>query len=149
MEDNLMNAIDFLIKEHHKVRTLLADLNDPSHKKETKIHLFETIKNELIRHEEMEQTVWYPKLSSNKELLEEIKHLLHEEKDASKLIDHLTKIMNSSEWEEELIKLQKDVEHHAKEEEKELFPKVKKFLDETELTRIGEAMREFKENYKS
>lgn len=144
-----MNAIDFLLKEHNKIRALFADLNDPIHKEETKRKLFETIRNELIRHEKMEQTIWYPKLKSHKELFDEIKHLVSEEKDASKLIDHLNKINNSPEWEKELLKLQKEVEHHANEEEKHLFPEVRKFLDETALTIIGKAMREFKDNYKS
>ena len=116
-----MNAIDFLLKEHNKVRDLLADLNDPSHREETKRNLFETIRFELIRHEKMEQTIWYPKLKSNNKLFEEIKHLISEEKDASKLIEHLNKIQNSPEWEKELLKLQKNVEHHANEEENDLF----------------------------
>ena len=71
-----MNAIDFLIQEHNKVRTLFKDLNNPSHREETQKKLFLTIRDELIRHEELEQHVWYPQLKSNKQWNEEIKHLL-------------------------------------------------------------------------
>ena len=38
--------------------------------------------------------------------------------------------------------LQEDVEHHVEEEEKELFPKVERLIDEEELEAIGAAMEE-------
>lgn len=143
-----MNAIDFLIKEHNKVRDLFTDLNDPSHKEATKKKLFDTIYDELLRHEKMEQTVWYPSLKANSKINEKVKHLISEERDARKLMNHLNKIKESKEWDKEITKLHKDVEHHAKEEEKELFPVVKSIMDEAELISIGKKMREFKENYK-
>ncbi|MDP3268270.1 MAG: hemerythrin domain-containing protein [Legionella sp.] len=142
-----MNAIDFLINEHNKVRTLFADINDSSHKLETKKKIFDTIQDELIRHEEMEQSVWYPQLKSDKRLYDTVKHLISEEKDAKKLMERLSKIKQSEEWENEVKKLQEDVEHHAREEEKELFPAVSKIMEEAELLRIGKEMRVFKNTY--
>ncbi|HRD71165.1 MAG TPA: hemerythrin domain-containing protein [Legionella sp.] len=142
-----MNAIDFLINEHNKVRTLFADINDSSHKLETKKKIFDTIHDELIRHEEMEQSVWYPELKSDKRLYDTVKHLISEEKDAKKLMERLSKIKQSEEWEKEVKKLQEDVEHHAREEEKELFPAVSKIMEEAELLRIGKEMRVFKNSY--
>ena len=142
-----MNAIDFLINEHNKVRTLFADINDSSHKLETKKKIFDTIHDELIRHEEMEQSVWYPQLKSDKRLYDTVKHLISEEKDAKKLMERLSKIKQSEEWEKEVKKLQEDVEHHAREEEKELFPAVSKVMEEAELLRIGKEMRVFKNSY--
>lgn len=144
-----MNAIDFLIKEHNKVRSLFADMNDSNHRQETKKKIFETIHEELVRHEKMEQTVWYPQLKLNKEVSEKIKHLTTEEKSAKNFMDQLSKIKNSSEWENELKELQKDVEHHANEEEKHLFPQVKQLVEESELERIGKEMHHFKESYQA
>lgn len=144
-----MNAIDFLVKEHNKVRGLLADMNDPCHREQTKRKLFDTIHDELIRHEEMEQKVWYPYLraESNKRLNDRVKHLISEEFCAKKLMAHLSRIKNSDNFEHELIKLQKDVEHHATEEETELFPQVQKLFDESELQMIGKKMKEFKKTH--
>ncbi|TAL65292.1 MAG: hemerythrin domain-containing protein [Legionella sp.] len=144
-----MNAIDFLIKEHNKFRTMFADINDPSHREETRRRIFETIHDELIRHEEMEQTVWYPYLraEANKRLNDRVKHLISEEYSAKKLMDHLSKIKNSDNWEQELLKLQKDVEHHASEEEEELFPQVQKIFEDSELEMIGKKMRAFKNTH--
>jgi hemerythrin superfamily protein len=142
-----MNAIEFLVKEHNKVRSLFADLVDPSHREETRRKIFDTIYEELVRHEKMEQNVWYPELKADKKIHDEIKHLLDEEYDAKKLMDHLNKIKNSDEWDKDIIKLKQDVEHHAQEEEQELFPKVKMSFPEDDLIRIGAKLQKYKENY--
>ncbi|WP_131783773.1 hemerythrin domain-containing protein [Legionella gresilensis] len=142
-----MNAIDFLIQEHNKVRSLFKDLNDPSHREETQKKLFLTIRDELIRHEEMEQQIWYPQLKSNKQWNEEIRHLISEEHSAKKFIDKLNKMNDTENWREGLKQLQEDVEHHAHEEETKLFPQVKRIMDDEELTRIGKEMKKFKDTY--
>ncbi len=68
-----MDAIDFLFKEHDKVRNLFKHLNDAPHSTETKKKLFEQTRDELIRRESMEQTVWHPKLKSNADLYHRVK----------------------------------------------------------------------------
>jgi hemerythrin superfamily protein len=142
-----MNAIEFLIKEHDKVRNTLTDIEDKSHRFETKLKMFEALSNELIRHETMEHKVWYPHFKNDSRLSSAVKHLLKEENDAEKAIKKLHNIQNQDEWEEKFTKFKDDVKHHAKEEETKLFPEVKKILDETQLQKIGAEMREFKENY--
>lgn len=142
-----MNAIDFLIKEHNKVRKLFADMNAPGHREKTRRKLFDTIHEELLRHEKMEQTVWYPHLKSDPHLKDKIKHLVSEEQMAEKLMNRLTRIKASANWESEAVKLQEDVEHHASEEETELFPEVKKIMDGSKLDLIGHEMYEFKKTH--
>lgn len=139
-----MNAIDFLINEHNKVRKILADIDDESHKEETKHKMFNDLCIELIRHETMEQTVWYPYLKKDEKLVKEIGHLLSEEKHAAKAIESFQKNLTDKEWEKKFHQFKKDVLHHANEEETELFPRVKKVLDEKRLEEIGKDMREFK-----
>lgn len=145
-----MNAITFLLKEHEKVRKLLFDLSERSHRTETKIKLFEQLAEELVRHETMEQTIWYPFLKKNKIFADVIAHLLSEEKKAAKIIEKIQKnIEQGDEWEEEFLQLKADVEHHADEEEKHLFPQVKEMLDEETLEKIGKEMGEFKNNFEN
>lgn len=142
-----MNAIDFLIKEHERVRTALADINNQSHHYETKKHLFNSLCNDLIRHETMEHQVWYPTFKNDSRLTDTVKHLLTEEKSAEKTIKQFDNIATQEAWEAKFIKFKKDVEHHASEEEKDLFPQVKKILSAEELEKIGKKMFEFKQNY--
>lgn len=140
-----MNAIDFLIKEHDKVRHMLVDINDESHHHETKIKLFHTLCQDLIRHEAMEHKLWYPHFRNK--LNGEVKHLLTEEKNAETAIKQFETIQTQHAWEEKFSKFKKDVENHANEEEQKLFPEVKKILDQKELEQIGKEMYEFKKTH--
>ncbi|MBA3661977.1 MAG: hemerythrin domain-containing protein [Gammaproteobacteria bacterium] len=139
-----MNAVDFLIKEHNKIRKAFAEISNKVHRDLTKREMFEALSHELVRHETMEQEVWYPKLKTNEKLRDVIKHLVFEEKTAAKAIKEIKKIKIQEAWEEKFLKLKKDVEHHATEEETKLFPKVERLLNEAELNRIGKELREFK-----
>jgi F0F1-type ATP synthase gamma subunit len=142
-----MNAIDFLIKEHEHVRKTLSEIDDSSHRTETKRKMFKTLCNDLIRHETMEQKVWYPHFKNNTRLNDEVKHLLSEEKTAEKILKKFSDIKTDQEWESQFIKLKGDVEHHADEEEQKLFPEVEKLLNPDDLEKIGIEMYHFKQNY--
>lgn len=142
-----MNAIDFLIKEHEQVRKTLTDIKNPSHHNETKRKMFQSLCDDLIRHETMEHQVWYPYFKNNKQLIDKVQHLLSEEKTAEKIIQQFDNIQMQEEWEFKFSKFKKDVEHHAKEEEQLLFPEVKKFFSKKELEKIGIEMYRFKMSY--
>lgn len=142
-----MNAIDFLTKEHEKVRKTLTQIAQNNHYDETKRKMFDTLCSELLRHETMEHKVWYPHLKNNPGLTDEVKHLLSEEKSAEKAIRQFDNIKSTQEWQEKFNKFKKDVEHHAREEETELFPQVSRVLSQEELDKIGKQMHEFTQNY--
>ncbi|MCL9683641.1 hemerythrin domain-containing protein [Legionella maioricensis] len=144
-----MNAIDFLIKEHNHVRQALAEIDNPSHQEETKRKMFQTLCQDLIRHETMEHQVWYPHFKNAQRLNPTVKHLLSEEKIAEKIIKQFDHIHAQQEWEQKFSKLKHDVEHHATEEEQKLFPEVKKLLTEDDLEKIGLDMFHFKQDYQS
>ncbi|MDX1837433.1 hemerythrin domain-containing protein [Legionella taurinensis] len=140
-----MNAIDFLIKEHNRVRKMLADINDASHREETRRKLFAVLSQDLIRHEKMEHAVWYPHFKDR--LDDTVKHLVSEEKGAERAIKQLDDTATTQTWEEQFSKFKKDVEHHATEEEQILFPKVKTLLSEEQLEKIGQDMFHFKQDH--
>lgn len=140
-----MNAINFLKDEHERVKAILADINDGSHRDSTKKNLFAGLCQDLIRHETMEHKLWYPHFKNK--LSDTVKHLLTEEKSAEKAIKAFNNVKTQNEWDEKFSKFKKDVEHHAHEEEHELFPQVVKILDEEQLEAIGKEMRAFKKEY--
>ncbi len=142
-----MNAIDFLIKEHTLVRQALKEINDPSHHEETKMKLFDSLCHDLIRHETMEHQVWYPHFKNDKRLSDTVRHLLTEEKGAEKAIHQLDHVKTATTWDEKFAQFKTDVEHHAREEETNLFPEVKQLLSEADLEKIGLEMYHFKQNY--
>lgn len=142
-----MNAIEFLIKEHDKVRAMLVEIDQKSHRFETKMKLFNELCEDLLRHEKMEHEIWYPHFKNDSRLKDEVKHLLKEENNAEKAIKQLRNIHDEKQWQEKYTEFQSEVKHHAHEEEEKLFPEVMQILDESELIRIGKQMKEFKEEY--
>jgi hemerythrin superfamily protein len=144
MECKEMNAIKFLVNEHEKVRKLMTEIADPSHREETKKKMFDTVCQELLRHESMEETIWYPKLKNDTKLAPIIKHLISEEKKAEKLMKEFAEIKSDEQWDKKFADFRKEIEHHASEEEEKLFPVVSTLLSVEQLEEIGQEMKEFK-----
>jgi hemerythrin superfamily protein len=109
---------------------------------------FKALCQDLLRHETMEHKVWYPNFKNNKKIKSEVKHLLSEEKHAEMAIKKFKTIKTPKEWDTHFAKFKKAVENHAREEEKKLFPNVRKILDKLELMEIGKQMQRFKAKYK-
>lgn len=140
-----MNAINFLIKQHGKISQFFLEINDESHRKDTQKKIFSELCLFLTRHETMEEKIWYPKLKKlNIDKFNKIiQHLISEEKEANKAIQKIKKINSYETWKEKVCELNKDVEHHAREEETKLFPLVSNKLDESVLQLIGHDMYHF------
>lgn len=140
-----MNAIDFLIKEHDNVRKMLRDIKEDAHHYESQRREFEKLSKVLLRHETMEHEVWYPCFKNK--IPSKVKHLVREENMAEMAIKKLDTFKTEEAWEEHFIKFKRDVENHAREEERDLFPEVQKILSEKELEGIGRKMDMFKKRY--
>lgn len=138
-----MNAIDFLINEHNKVRTMLADISDGSLHYDTKRRQFNLLSQELIRHENMEHEIWYPYFKDK--IASKVKHLITEEQYAERAIKKLDDLKTEEDWEENFLRFKNAVERHADEEENDLFPEVKKILTNKQLEEIGMKMSQFKD----
>lgn len=141
-----MNAILFLLNEHQKFRQIFKEISEkPMETKNTE--KFITLCQDLMRHEKMEQTVWYPILLHKENLADIIKHLISEEQNAEKTMKEFAELKSKEAWEEKFLNFKNDVEHHANEEETKLFPAVEKVLNEEELEKIGSTMQEFKKKF--
>lgn len=142
-----MDAIIYLRSQHSKFRKTLRAISKTANErlKQTK---FKALCKELVKHETMEQKTWYPVLRKNKTLSTIIKHLVAEEKSAAKNIKKFQKIDFGLTWRLKFIKFKHDIDHHATQEEKQLFPKVRKWLTKKELNALGTKMRKFKAKLK-
>lgn len=138
-----MDAISYLRQEHSKFRKELKEINNVSNDK-IKLSKFNSLCKDLIRHETMEQKVWYPTLRKHPELQDIIEHLISEEKSAAETIKKFKKSHIGFIWKLRFLKFKHDINHHAKEEEQGLFPKARRLLTKTELNALGVKMRKFK-----
>jgi hemerythrin superfamily protein len=142
-----MDAIVYLRQEHSKIRKSFAAISKVKSEK-TKVAKFKALCKYLEHHEKMEEKSWYPTLRKDAKLKGIIKHLVSEEKAASKVIKSFKKIEFGIMWKLKFTKFKHDVNHHAKDEEKDLFPKVRKSFTKAELNALGTKMRKFKSKLK-
>lgn len=143
-----MSAIDEILDDHEKIRKMLSEIKQNMHKINKEDLSFKEFMDFLLRHEKMEEELLYSHLKDKKSFKKLVDHLAKEEHKASHALNELNKITDKASWKKGMLKLCNDVEHHAKEEETELFPKVIKFVDDQKLLSIGNQMQDFKKRAK-
>jgi hemerythrin-like domain-containing protein len=141
------DAIALLKQDHQNVRQLLKKL-ESAEEGDERLELFSQIENELKVHTQIEEEIFYPAFHQASEG-EKDEHLYYEAIEEHHLVDMvLPEISETDENSDEFAakaKVLKDlVEHHAEEEETEMFPKARKLMDSSELKQLGEQLAERK-----
>lgn len=143
-----MNAIAFILKEHAIIRKSFRLIHKKNQTLSNKKRLFKQLAAFLKLHESMEQKIWYVYLKKHTKLNPIIKKLISAEKSAAKAITKIKKLKMEATFEKNLLKLNKDVEQHATQEETKLFPKVNRIVDKAELNLLGKKLQAFKTKHK-
>lgn len=141
------DAIALLKKDHETVRALLGQLENATGARRQK--LLTQIEKELKVHTTIEEEIFYPAYHQAARKKEDRK-LFYEAVQEHHVVDMVMPEMNDGNSPEELkarAKVLKDlVEHHAEEEEKEMFPRARKVMDRDELRSLGEMLMRRKED---
>lgn len=134
-----MSAIDLLESQHRQVEKLFAQIENASDE-QRKAALFEQIADKLAVHAAIEEHQFYPAVKEKRTediLLEAVEEHLA----MKRLLADLLKLDAGDQTFDAKIKvLKEEVEHHVKEEESDLFPKVKKILSADELDAVEQEM---------
>lgn len=142
-----MDAITLLTDDHRKVRKLLGELNETTNRAEkTRAELLAQIAAELEAHTTIEEEIFYPAFKEAGEKGDDDKmyfEALEEHRAAGELVlpDLLKTQVTSDQFGGRAKVLKELVEHHADEEEKEMFPRARKLLDAAALKELGERMQ--------
>ena len=137
-----MNAIDLLEQQHREVEELFEEFEGASDgAQKTKGRLCREISDQLAVHATIEEKLFYPE--SKQEKTEEILRESVEEHLAIKriLADLMESEPSDDQFDAKMKVLKEQVEHHVEEEEKDLFPKVRKVLSKEELEDLGDRMQ--------
>ena len=139
-------AIDLLVDDHKKVKKLFKDFDKLKEKgdDEDKQALVQEICAELIVHTQIEEEIFYPAI---RDIVEEdmVNEAEVEHASAKDLIEQIQALDPSDPmYEAKVTVLGEYIEHHVEEEEKEMFPKVKK--SKLDLEALGEEMMGMKES---
>jgi hemerythrin-like domain-containing protein len=132
-----MNAIDILTQQHRDVEALIEQCLEAEGNE--KRDLVAQIADHLAVHAAIEERHFYPsvKFEETEEILQEslVEHL-----GVKRLLADLLDEDDEEKIDAQLEVLKEQLEHHVNEEEKELFPKVKRNFDAEMLEALGQEM---------
>ncbi len=145
-----MDAITLLKQDHAKVRGLLAELADTTNRAEkTRTELLGKIATEIKVHATIEEEIFYPAFKAAGEKADDGKmffEALEEHRAAGDLVlpDLLGTDVHSDQFGGRAKVLKELIEHHAEEEEKDMFPRARELMDKAQLLALGERMAQRK-----
>lgn len=145
------DAITLLKDDHKKVKGLLAQLDKTTERSaERRTKLLAQIETEIKVHSTIEEEIFYPayrdavKKKGDRELYQEA---LEEHHVVDLVLPELKSVDPGGEvFGAKATVLKELIEHHADEEEKEMFPKARKVLGAAELRDLGARMESRKKD---
>lgn len=138
-----MDSIKLLKQQHREVEELFEKyekLSDRATK--TKLQLFEKIADRLAAHSAIEERIFYPSVKGD-DTEDELLESLEEHLSVKRVIADLLETDAQDEtFDAKMNVLHELVNHHVKEEERELLPRVSKMFEKAYLEELGERMEE-------
>jgi hemerythrin superfamily protein len=134
---NTTDALELLKMQHDEVEMLIEQIEDNDDADE-KAELFQELADKLAAHSTMEEKLFYPAVMG-----EDTEELLLESTEEHLSVKRVLADMMELDVEDErfdakLTVLKEQVRHHARdEEEKQLFPKIRREFSKDELAALG------------
>jgi uncharacterized coiled-coil DUF342 family protein len=151
MKNEVKDALALLVADHEKVRSLFKQfegLTDRAVVKKKKIA--DQICEELSIHTEMEEAVFYPAVRDLIEDSDLMDEALVEHEGAKNLIAQIREMQPGDDLYDARVKvLSEQIEHHVKEEEGEMFSKIRKHKKSIDLMALGQEMTAFRTEFSS
>ena len=141
-----MDAITFLTNDHKVVRAMLEELAATTKRAvKRRTELLQKIAAELEAHTQIEEEIFYPAFKEAGEKSDDDKmffEAMEEHRTAGDLVlpDLLQTEVGSDQFSGRAKVLKELIDHHAKEEEKEMFPRARKLLGKAQLQELGERL---------
>jgi hemerythrin superfamily protein len=128
-----MDAVSLLTADHNRVRGLFARFRDAEEADDTStmVELASLIFEELETHTAIEEQIFYPAVhDTSDDIAEVVDEGVEEHHVAKVLMAELAEVEpGSDQWKAKMSVLMENVEHHAEEEEQEMFPPLRNDLD--------------------
>jgi len=141
MATSSMDAVALLTADHNEVRSMFREAESAG--PQQKHQLFLRMRDALKAHTTVEEEIFYPALEQ--QMAAEIREARSEHKTVDQLLMQMGNIQAEDiRFTEMLRELMQNVEHHAGEEEKEMFPKSREMLGDDKLRQLGEQMQQRK-----
>ena len=144
-----MNAIKLLMQDHKKVRQLLTELEGTTTRNtRDRERLVQEISNEVTIHAQIEEEIFYPAFKAAAKKTDDT-DMFFEAAEEHHVVEMVMPELvaadpSSDEFTAKAKVLKELIEHHAGEEEKEMFKRAKALMDEDELEELGMRLEERK-----
>ncbi len=145
------DATELLTKDHDEVRDLFKRY-EASERAAEKAQIARTVCEELTIHAHIEEEIFYPALerAGQRDAVKMVRESVEEHKIVKTLVGELEGMTpRDPRFEAKFTVLREAVEHHAGEEEDDLFPDAKRDLGKDRLRELGARMQDRKEELKS
>jgi iron-sulfur cluster repair protein YtfE (RIC family) len=141
------NAIDLLEQEHREAEQLLAQLKGT---KGENTQLLEKTAEELRIHMRIEEEVLYPFIRKNVPEGDKLMNEADKEHtEARQAIQETEQTAGTAGFEQALTTLTEGIQHHVKDEETKVFPKLRQTVDTATLEEFGAELAEAKQRIKA
>jgi hemerythrin superfamily protein len=135
------DALSLLKHDHDEVKKLFGQFEKASSEAKQG-QLCSEICTELTIHSEIEEQDFYPEVRRHEGMLEMVLESLEEHRQVKELVEKLKGMQpGNSRMQADMKVLKDDVEHHVQEEEKTMFPKVKKAIGKERLEQLGQILQ--------
>ena len=143
-----MHALDLLIADHNRVRGLFAQFKEAKEKDDTATLSTVALKifEDLEVHTTIEEEIFYPAVhDTTTDIAETVDEGVQEHHVVKLLMAELKQMQDGTdEWIAKMTVLIENVEHHAEEEEGEMFPPLRSKLSADALDGLAEQMEDRK-----
>jgi hemerythrin superfamily protein len=138
------NAIEHLVTDHERLRALLPKLADHGIAADERKKLLEAVEQEIKMHALLEEEIFYPafkEAASEREDRDMYFEAIEEHHVLDMLLPELKPLHPSTDgFRAKASVLRELLEHHADEEERDMFPKATALLGEARLLELGARM---------
>jgi iron-sulfur cluster repair protein YtfE (RIC family) len=139
-----MDAIEFLKKEHQNAKAEFGKVEQAAPAERGKA--WKALKPELELHEQIEEACLYGPLAQDGEKSSWAEWRKHHQEEVHKIEATIKEIealdAKDDTWLAKVKEVKSSLEHHIREEEDDVFPKVSREWDRTRLERAGAQMEE-------
>ena len=139
-----MDAIELLTKDHNEVRGLFEQFKQAKEAEDSDRmrQIQKEIFSELEGHTRVEEDIFYPAVREldDEDLTETVAEGIQEHHVVKVLMREIEDVSGDETFESKMAVLMENVEHHADEEEEELFPELRSKMGEPRLQELGAEM---------
>jgi iron-sulfur cluster repair protein YtfE (RIC family) len=140
-----VDIYSLLEADHRNVAELFRKAEETRGPRELEA-VFREIKTSLELHKEAEERTFYAALSTLPAVADRIEEAMEEHVDVEELLEELSTLATEDDdFRAQLNELREEVEHHVREEEREIFAQARKLLTEEQAALIGEEFQAEKE----